>query len=91
MHLLWLLLFNIIPEELASEITHSHTYQTDKPAKTDKTSSGKGDIKLSLLKDENTMTRVPIVAQWLTNPTRNHGVEGSVPALAQWVKDPVLP
>ena len=28
-----------------------------------------------------------MVAQWLTNPTRNHGVGGSVPALAQWVKD----
>ena len=34
---------------------------------------------------------VPIVAQWLTNPTGNHEVVGSVPALAQWVKDPVLP
>ena len=29
---------------------------------------------------------VPVVAQWLTNPTRNHGVAGSVPGLAQWVK-----
>ena len=34
---------------------------------------------------------VPVVAQWLTNPTRNHEVAGSVPALAQWVNDPVLP
>ena len=25
---------------------------------------------------------VPIMAQWLTNPTRNHEVAGSVPALA---------
>ena len=34
---------------------------------------------------------VPVVAQWLTNPTRNDEVEGSVPALAQWVNDPALP
>ena len=34
---------------------------------------------------------VPIVAQWLTNPTRNHEVVGSVPALAQRVNDPALP
>ena len=33
---------------------------------------------------------VPVVAQWLTNPTRNHEVAGSVPALAQWVNDPAI-
>ena len=33
---------------------------------------------------------VPVVAQWLTNPTRNH-VAGSIPALVQWVEDPALP
>ena len=34
---------------------------------------------------------VPVVAQWLTNPTRNHEVVGLIPVLAQWVKDPALP
>ena len=31
------------------------------------------------------------MAQWLTNPTRNHKVSGSIPGLDQWVKDLVLP
>ena len=33
---------------------------------------------------------VPVVVQQLTNRTRNHDVEGSIPVFAQWVKDPVL-
>ena len=34
---------------------------------------------------------VPVMVQWLTNPTRNHEVAGSVPALVQWVNNPALP
>ena len=30
------------------------------------------------------------MAQWLTNPTRNHEVGGSIPGLGQWVMDPTL-
>ena len=46
---------------------------------------------LLLLPESETLEGVPIVAQWLTNPTRNHEVAGSVPALAQWVNDLALP
>ena len=34
---------------------------------------------------------VPILAQLLMSPTRNHEVVSSIPGLAQWVKDLVLP
>ena len=40
---------------------------------------------------KNGSVGVLVVAQQLTNLTRNHEVVRSVPGLAQWVKDPMLP
>ena len=31
---------------------------------------------------------VPVVAQWVKNPTGVHKDVSSIPGLAQWVKDP---
>ena len=40
---------------------------------------------------KNVFIGVPVVAQWLTNLTRNHEGAGLIPGLAQWVKDLALP
>ena len=39
---------------------------------------------------KNNFLGVPVVAQWLMNPTRNHEVVGSIPGLSLWVEDLAL-
>ena len=40
---------------------------------------------------KNVFSGVPVMAQWLMSPTRNHEVVGSISGLTQWVKDLELP
>lgn len=39
----------------------------------------------------NVNTGIPVVAQWLTNPTGIREDMGLIPSLAQWVKELALP
>ena len=58
------------------------------------TSPGKKEKATTISKEQETINKkimgVPVMAQWLTNLTRNYEVVGLIPGLAQWAKDLAL-
>ena len=48
-------------------------------------------VSLKIRADKKWNVGVPVVAQWLTNPTRNHEDLDLIPGLTQWIKDLALP
>ena len=51
---------------------------------------GSGELNTTRIRIRFTL-RVPVVAQFVKNPTGIHEDAGSILGLAQWVKDPALP
>ena len=49
------------------------------------------NILLSHILKKKNLLGVPIVVQWVKNPSRIYEDVGSIPNLAQWIKDPALP
>ena len=72
---------------------NTKNFQSSETILSDTITLDSGIIYLSKPKDGTSRMNsgVPVMAQWLTNPTRNHEVAGSIPGLAQWVKDLALP
>ena len=72
-------------QEIATTTTTTAT--TTKRQKTKKKNVKKKKTK----KKNKLVSGVPLVVQWLRNPTRNHEVASLILGLAQWVNDPALP
>ena len=58
----------------------------EKPVLANATKQEKVKIGVEIEKEELKLSRVPFMAQWLTNPTRIHEDVDLIPGLAQWVK-----
>ena len=74
----------ILPETLKFE-------ETDKTLILDQYLAETGSERGCRWGSKDLVLRIPSVGQWLTNPTRNDEVVGSIPSLTQWLEDLALP
>jgi len=72
---------------------HHYTSFRDKKHKAEKLGTGWGGQGTGEEQsgEDKMVCGFPVVAQWLTNPTKNHEVVGLIPGLAQRVMDLAFP
>ena len=76
-------MWNLKTIQMNAYAKHKHTYRYRRQTSGYQREERRGKRQITGIRLID--TGVPIVAQWLTNPTRNHEASGSIPGLAHLV------